>query len=384
MTISTVTVRNVRSRAERAAFINLPWRLYRGDPHWIPPLKASVREALDQRKHPFYNNGKSAEIELFLAWEGREAVGRVAAILNHAHNGFHGENVAHFGFFECIDRPDVARSLLETVEAWARDRGLTALLGPFNPSTNFECGLLVHGFGRPPVVMMTYNPPHYGRLIEGAGFSKTKDLLAYISTVHGRSLMRLQKLAERTKSRSPDLVTRGVDLKNFEAEVAVVQEIYNSAWEKNWGFVPMNDGEIRIMARELKPLVEPELLRFAFIDGEPAAFLLALPDWNPVLKDFNGSPMRHPLKTIKHLVKTKASDMEGLRLITMGVKEKFRKRGLEGLLIAEGLTTSLDIGFSWCEYSWILEDNELIKGAVRLLDGELYKTYRIYEKALSA
>ncbi len=379
----SVTVRRVHGRADLAAFVDLPFRLYKGDPNWVPPLKASVRHLLDSRRHPFYEGGSAAEAELFLAWEGSRTIGRVAVINNHAHNRFHQENVAHFGFFECVDRPEVANALLEAAQVWARERELGAILGPVSPSTNYECGLLVQGFDRPPVVMMSYNPPYYQGLIEGAGFTKEKDLLAFISDVHGGSLERLKKLAERTKRRNPGLETRGANLKDFGREVVAVQDIYNSAWEKNWGFVPMSDGEIAIMAKELRPLVEPELLRFAFVDGEPAAFLLALPDWNPVLADLGGSPWRHPIRAAKHMLRTKASDMEGLRVITLGVKAEHRKRGLEGILFAEGLEAGLRLGYDWCEYSWILEDNELTKRTVRLMNGELYKTYRIFSKDLS-
>ena len=375
-------VKPVRGRADRARFIDLPWKIYRDDPNWVPPLKASVRELLDVKRHPFYDGGHEAELELFLAWEGRDVVGRVAAILNHTHNRVHDENVAFFGFFETIDRPDVARALLSAVEGWAAGHGATAVRGPVNPSTNYECGLLVEGFDRPPVLMMTYNPGSYPRLIEGAGFRKVKDLHAFISPVHGASLERLQRLAERTRRRNPKLTTRGVDLKDFAREVRQVQEIYNSAWEKNWGFVPMSDAEIEWLAKELKPLVQTDLLRFALDDGEPVAFLLTIPDWNPVLADLDGSPWRHPVRTLRHVLKSKPETMEGLRVITLGVKAEHRKRGIEGILFGEGLEKSIEIGYSWCEYSWILEDNEVTKRAVRLMDGELYKVYRIFEKAI--
>jgi GNAT superfamily N-acetyltransferase len=379
-----LNIKPVRGRSDRARFIDCPWKVYRGDHNWVPPLKASVRELLDVDRHPFYDQGNEADLELFLAWEGPDVVGRVAAIHNHAHNRVHEENVAFFGFFETIDRPDVVRELLAAAEKWAADRGATSVRGPMNPSTNYECGLLVEGFGRPPVLMMTYNPPWYSRLIEGAGYSKAKDLHAFISTVHGASLSRLQRLADRTRMRNPGLETRGANLDDFAGEVGLVQDIYNSAWEKNWGFVPMSDAEIKWMAKELKPLVQTDLLRFALYDGEPVAFLLTIPDWNPVLADLDGSPWRHPLRTIWHLMKSKPETMEGLRVITLGVKAEHRKRGIEAILLGEGLEKSLEIGYSWCEYSWILEDNELTKRAVRLMDGELYKVYRIYEKVLSS
>jgi len=375
-----VTVKPVTGRSDRKRFVDLPWKIYRGDRNWVPPLKASVREMLDVSSHPFYDGGREAELELFLAWDGPDVVGRVAAILNHAHNRVHDENIVFFGFFETIDRPDVARDLLGAVEKWAAERGAAAVRGPMNPSTNYECGLLIEGFGRPPALMMTYNPPSYPRLIEGSGYAKVKDLHAYISPVHGASLKRLQRLAERTRDRNPTLTTRGADLSDFEGEVRLVQEIYNAAWEKNWGFVPMSDAEIGWLAKELKPLVQTDLLRFALDDGEPVGFLLVMPDWNPVLADLDGSPWRHPLKTLHHVLKSKPETMEGIRLFTLGVKAEHRKRGIEGILVGEGLQKSLEIGYSWCEYSWILEDNELTKRMVRLMDGELYKIYRIYEK----
>lgn len=378
-----LSVRTVRGRFERSTFINFPWTIYGNDPLWIPPLKAAVRQLLDEAKHPFYEGGKGAEVEIFLAWDGERPVGRIAAIVNHNFNDFHHVNEVHFGFFECVDDQQTSNLLFGAVESWARNRGIASVVGPFNPSTNYECGLLIDGFDGPPVVMMTYNPNYYPELVEGAGYEKAKDLLAYVSPIRDQSLERLKKLSDRTKKRNPGLETRGADLKNFDGEVRAFQEIYNAAWQNNWAFVPLNDGEIKVLAHELKPLVEPGLLRFAFIDGEPAGFLLCLPDWNPVLGDLDGSPWRHPLKAIKHLLRTKASDMEGIRLITLGVKAEHRKRGLEGVLIAEGIEESLRLGYSWCEYSWILEDNELTKRAVRLMDGDLYKTYRIYQKDLN-
>ncbi len=377
-----MTVKPVKGRADRKRFVDLPWKIYRGDSNWVPPLKASVRELLDVNRHPFYAGGREAEMELFLAWDGPDVVGRVAAILNHSHNRVHDEQVVFFGFFEAIDRPDVARDLLGAVEKWAAERGATAVRGPMNPSTNYECGLLIEGFGRPPALMMTYNPKSYPRLIEGSGYTKVKDLHAYISPVHGASLKRLQRLADRTRDRNPTLSTRGADLANFEREVNLFQEIYNSAWEKNWGFVPLSDTEITWLAKELKPLVQADLLRFALDDGQPVGFLLVMPDWNPVLADLDGSPWRHPFKTLHHVLKSKPETMEGIRLFTLGVKAEHRKRGIEGILIGEGLQKSLEIGYKWCEYSWILEDNEVTKRTVRLMDGELYKIYRIYEKSV--
>ena len=377
-----MTVQVVFGRRQLSEFINLPWRIYRGDPNWIPPLKASVRSVLDRRKHPFYAGGREAEAELFAARDGRRVVGRVAAIINHAHDRAHGEQAGFFGFFESVDRPEVARELLTAAEGWLRARGATVVRGPMNPSTNYECGLLVEGFDRPPVLMMTYNPPYYVDLVEGCGYTKAKDLYAYLSPVHGASLERLERIANRTRRRNPGLVTRGAKMKEFQNEVRLAKEIYNAAWEDNWGFVPVSDAEFDWLAKELKPVVLPELVRFAFMDGEPVGVLLCVPDWNPVMGDLDGSPLRHPLRTIKHVLRTKAENLEGLRLILLGIKPGFRDRGIEGVLLGEGLRVSIDTGYQWCEYSWILEDNELTKRAVRLMGGELYKVYRVYEKSL--
>jgi GNAT superfamily N-acetyltransferase len=270
------------------------------------------------------------------------------------------------------------------VEDWAGARGLDAVRGPMNPSNNYECGLLVEGFARPPALMMTHNPPYYVQLIEAAGYSKVKDLYAYLSPVHGASLERLERLAERTRRRNPDLVTREVDLKDFAGEVRLVKEIYNAAWENNWAFVPMSDSEIDWLAKELKPLVLPGLTRLAIVDGEAVGLLLCAPDWNAVLADLDGSPFRHPLRTLKHVLFTRAEKLEGLRLILLGVKPGFRDRGIEAILLGEGLRVAIETGYTWCEYSWILEENELTKRLVRLMGGDLDKVYRIYEKQLSS
>ncbi len=375
-------VDRVAGRADLAAFINLPFTLYRDDPNWVPPLKADLRKLLDQEHHPFYDGGREAKIELFLARDGRQVVGRIAAILNHAHNRAHEENVGFFGFFEAVHNPEVAKALLAIAEEWLRERGVDAVRGPANPSTNYECGLLVEGFDSPPVVMMTYNPPWYAELVEGAGYAKAKDLYAYISPVHDASLERLKKLGARAERRNPGLTTRSVDLKGFDAEVALIKELYNAAWEKNWGFVPVSSAEFDALAGELKDLVHPDLVRIALIDGEPVGFILTVPDWNPVLRDIGGSLWRHPIKLIRHLLFTKAESLAGIRLILLGMREGFRNRGIESLLFANGIEVALKAGYEWCEYSWILEDNERTKGAVRLMGGELYKIYRMYEKEL--
>jgi len=367
----------VRSRADLRRFVDLPWRLYAGDPCWVPPLKSQVRGLLD-RKHPFYADG-AADREVFLAWRGKRVVGRIAAIVNRAHNAFHEDRWGFFGFFECEDDAVAAAELLAAAADWVKAKGCDTLVGPANPSTNYECGLLTAGFDTPPTVMMTYNPPGYQSLIENAGFAKAKDLLAFSSPVHPKSLERLQRFTEKARKREPSLVTRPVVLSEFRREVEIIRGIYSKAWERNWGFVPPSEAEFDWLARDLKPLVDPELLRLAFIDGVPAGFLLALPDVNPALAVLDGS-LLNPIRLVRaQLIGRRRA---GLRLITMGVKAEFRLRGVEAVMFCEGLQAALDRGYRSCEYSWILEDNELAKRTVRLMDAELSKVYRMYGKAL--
>jgi GNAT superfamily N-acetyltransferase len=377
VSFAPVRIAVARSRADLRAFVNLPWRLYAGDPCWVPPLKKQVLGYLDL-KHPFYAEG-AAEREIFLAWRGTRAVGRVAAIVNRAYNAFHGDKTGFFGFFECEDDQGATSGLLAAAAAWVKDRGCDTLAGPVNPSTNYEAGLLVHGFDTPPSVMMTYNPPRYAELLEATGLAKAKDLYAYESGVHAKSLERLAKFAERTRQREPQLSSRPVIVKEMVSEVALVREIYNSAWEKNWGFVPASEAEFDWLAHELKPLVDPPLARIAFMSGEPAGFLLALPNVNPALAVLNGS-MTNPIRVLRAMIIGRRR--EALRLIIMGVKEEYRLRGIEGVMFYEGLKAALDRGYTSCEYSWILEDNELTKRTVRLMDAAHSKTYRIYSKPL--
>ncbi len=359
------------------SFVALPWRLYAGDPCWVPPLRKQVRGLLD-RRHPFYAGG-NADRELFLAYRGGRVVGRVAAVLNRAHNRYHDDRWGFFGFFECEDDAGAADALVAAAGDWLREQGCDRVVGPASPSTNYECGLLVEGFDSPPTVMMTYNPPRYAELLESAGLAKIKDLYAYQSPVHPKSLERLRRVTERAQRREPELRTRAVNLKDFESEIAIIREIYNAAWQDNWGFVPASETEFEWLARDLKPLVDPPLLRIAFMGDAPAGFLLALPDVNPALAVLDGS-LINPLRLLRATLLGRRR--VGLRLITMGVKDEFRLRGIEGVMFYEGLDAALQRGYSWCEYSWILEDNELAKRTVRLMDAAHTKTYRMYSKTL--
>ncbi|NCO68914.1 MAG: N-acetyltransferase [Acidobacteria bacterium] len=367
----------VAGKSDLRRFVALPWRLYAGDPCWIPPLRKQVTELLDER-HPFYACG-AAERELFLARRSGRVVGRIAAIVNRTHNAHHHDHAGFFGFFECEDDLAAARDLLGAAAQWVKARGCDTLLGPVSPSTNYECGLLVQGFDTPPAVMMTYNPPRYADLLAAAGLDKAKDLFAYRSPVHPGSLDRLNRFASKMATREPELFVRPVNLTDFANEAHRIHEIYNAAWENNWGFVPATDGEFGWLVKELKPLLDPHLLQLAFFGDEPVGFLLALPDVNPALAALDGS-LANPFRLLRASIIGRRRI--GLRVITMGVKPQFRLRGAEGMLFCRSVAAAVERGYHWCEYSWILEDNELAKRTVRIMDADLAKIYRIYGKAV--
>jgi GNAT superfamily N-acetyltransferase len=375
---SVLDVRPVAGRADLERFLKLPWLIYEGDPNWVPPLLSDVRKALDPQKHPFYEH---AEVALFLARRGRDVVGRIAAVVNRAHNEFHEDRLGFFGLFECIDDQGVADALLEKAEAWLRERGMSAVQGPMNLSTNEEVcspGVLIDGWQRPPAILMGHNPRYYAELITRAGYAKTKDLLAYWLESE-TTPARLQRSYDRLL-RDGRVKLRSLDVRRFDDEVAVVRDIYNSAWERNWGFVPMSGAELDYMARHLKPIVEPKLCAFAEVDGEPVGFALGLPDYNVALKHVDGRLF--PFGLVKLLWHRRK--IAHARAITLGLKPGFRGRGLDGLLIAHLFIEAKKVGIWKGECSWILEDNWDMRRGLDRIGGVPDKTYRLYEKPLQS
>ena len=357
-------------------FIRFPWKVYREDPNWVPPLTSDMNFILGG-KNPFFHH---AEAAYFLASRNGETVGRIAAIVDRNHINLHNEQAGFFGFFECFRDIEIARDLLSAATAWLKERSIEIMRGPMNPSTNDECGFLLEGFDSPPMIMMTYTPSYYLDYMEACGLVKAKDLFAYISVIKDVSAApRLEKLASALKARVPGLVIRPAVMKDFRKELEAVKDIYNSAWGHNWGFVPMTDEEIESMAKRLKPLIVPELLIMAEVDGRPAGFFMAVPDYNQVLKKVNGR--LGPVELVKFLwYSRKISD---IRVLTMGVKEEYRKKGIEGLLYLESFKAAMRKGYERAEMSWVLEDNASMRKGCELMGGKLYKKYRIYEKNIS-
>jgi hypothetical protein len=278
-----VTVTPVRSSADKTAFIRMAYSIYQGDPNWVPPLEMERNDFLDPKKNPFFEFG---EVELFLARRGGQVVGRIAAVKDPHYNEFHGTNEGFFGLFECIQDAGVARALFDAASQWLRTKGFNKVLGPMNFSTNHECGLLVEGF-TPPAIMTTYNPPYYGSLIEANGFTKAMDLWSWELSSSAQPPEKVVRIAEKMRQRE-GITVRSVNLKKFDQEVALIKTIYNAAWEKNWGFVPMTEHEFDHLARDMKQIVRPELLLIAEVKGEPVAFSMTIPDANEALKAANG------------------------------------------------------------------------------------------------
>jgi hypothetical protein len=368
-----------RSQAELARFFDVADALYAADRNFVAPIRSDLAKVF-QDANPFFRHG---EMQLLVARrDGRDA-GRVAAILDRNHNSFHGETAAFFGFFEAENDPEVAGKLLEAAALWARERKATVLRGPTNPTLNDEAGLLVDAFDSPPVVMMTYNPPYYAALIEGQGFQKAKDLLAFWFPLEEKPLERLTRVGDRFRKRSPEIRVRNVTRRSLAADLAKIREVYNEAWEKNWGFVPMTNEEMDFMAARLKPLLVPELLWIGEAprpDGslEPMAFMLMLPDYNVAIAPTGGRLL--PFGWLKFLLAQRK--IKTVRVVTLGVKKPWRQSGIQSVMMADSLRFLLRKGYTGAEVSWLLEDNDLVIAAVRLWGGKLYKTYRIYEKAL--
>jgi hypothetical protein len=367
-------IQEVKNKQDLMAFIRFPWKIYKGDRYWVPPL---IKDQLLKfsPNHPFHSH---SEMILFLVHRGEEIVGRIAGIIDHHYIEFHQEKIGFFGFFESIQDTEVAKTILSKVSNWLKGHGIRKMMGPFNPSTNDECGLLVEGFDASPCIMMPYNPPYYPSLLEGFGFKKVMDLYAYFL---GKSFFiydRLNRITERLKKKEPMLSVRPLNLPHLAEELKIIKEIYNQAWSKNWGFVPLTEAEIDDLAKNLKPLVIPDLVLIAYWGKEPVGFSVALPDYNEVLKHLNGKVGL--LGTLKFLYYSRK--IKTVRVMLLGVKHAFQKKGVEGLLYIESFKRGTQRGYLQSECSWILENNVLMQHGIEAMGGRRYKTYRIYEALL--
>jgi hypothetical protein len=352
-------------------FVELPYRLYADHPHWVPPLRRDEWRRLSPRHNAFFEH---AELQLWIAKDGRRVTGRIAAIDDRRHNECHGERITWFGFFEAEDA-ETARALVGAVEQRAREQGSTAVRGPANPSLNESAGLLIDRFDADPCILMPYNPPAYVDFIERAGYRKAKDLLAWSLDTSLPVGERIARVAERTKTRH-GISIRSVNLRAFDRELRAMLEIYRTAWSENWGFVPPTDAEIRQLARELRPVLDPEIIIIAEQGTRPVACAVAIPDLNQMLKRMNGRLLPFGLVHFlrrRHIIDT-------VRVLLLGVVRELRRTGIYPLMIAELYRRGVARGYRRAELSWTLEDNEAVNTGIAAAGGMRDKTYRLYEK----
>ncbi len=358
-------------------FIDFPHDLYEGDPNYVPELFLAQKELLDEQKNPFFQHSKA---QLFLALQNGKIVGRIAAIRNNEYNRFANANAGFFGFFDVIEDYEVARALLDSAAAWAKDEGLDALLGPANFSTNDVAGLLVEGFDRPPVVMMSYNKPYYVTFVERYGFISQMDLLAYLGnreTANMKFLNIADKIEERLNNRG--ITFRTLNMKKFKEEVIQVRDVYRGAWERNWGFVPPTDAEFDQLAQGMKMVIDPKMAILAEHKGRVVAFALAIPDINVIMRTIRRGRLL-PFGIFKLLFQKKK--IKRARIILLGVLEDYRKMGVEGVFYARITERWLEKGYEEAEASWILENNTMMRRGVESVNMQPYKRYRMYEKKI--
>jgi GNAT superfamily N-acetyltransferase len=372
-----VLVTKVATAADKKEFINFQYEVYRNESKFVPPLLMDRENFLNSKKNPWFEFGK---VELFLARRGGKVVGRIAAVDDPRYNEFHGVKVGWFGLFECFDDLDAAKALLTEAEAWVKARGMTEILGPANFSSNNEWAFLVDGFDKEPVLMMPYNPQYYLRLIEEAGYKKAKDLWAWEVDLTKPVPEKIARVAEKMRKKE-GINVRQANMKDWDNEVRRIKTIYNDAWEKNWGFVPMTDKEFDHLAKDLKMILIPELTLIAEVKGEPVAFAITLPDANQAIKKANGRLF--PFGLVKMLLAMKKIRFG--RLAILGIRQGYRKRGLDAILMCDTFVNAgKKLGWYGGEIGWTLEDNDMVNRAIELFGAKKYKTYRIYSKPLEA
>ncbi len=369
-----VNIEVVRDKKTLKKFIDFPYKHYENDENYVPDLRIMVKEVLDKKKNPFFKHG---DAEYFIAVdENGKTLGRIAAITNQMYVDHWNENWGFFGFFEAIEDKEVVKALFDSAVKWLKDKGVEGMYGPTNPSTNDPCGTLIDGFDTPPFVMMTHNKKYYDKIMRDYGLEKRMDLYAWYlrhQKIPERMLNLSKKIEERLKSQG--ITIRNVDYGNLEEEAAKLRYIYNEAWKDNWGFVPLTDEEFKALVKELKMITPKELVFIVEDNGKPVAFSGTIPNINEILiKIRNGKLLPFNfLKLINFKKKVKT-----VRILTLGILEKYRKTGIDAVMYARTFESGTKMGYYEGEASWILENNTMMNRALKNINAELYKTYRIY------
>lgn len=367
-------------------FADLPWKIHRGDPCWTPPLRGDLLGnrllglvGLLTPKHPYHQH---AEVTHFLAWCDGKPVGRISAAINRRFNEYHGTKIGFFGFWDVIENYEAAKALLDKAGSWIKERGMTVMRGPgeYSNATHERQGILIDGFEYPPTVELTHNPPYYAEFLERYGFGKAKDYHAYIVDVQTPPPPRLNKLAGMVRRRR-NIETRPLILKNLKQEVQLIVKIYNDSWAQNWGFLPITEDEAMMLADSLRLIVDPGLVQFAFVKGEPAAVLGAFPDPNYAFRPRWRWYGDCDLIRLSRLLR-KSRNNRHTRLMFFGIRPGFRNLGIDALLYEKVKNYATEHGYSKCEASLLLEDNHLILRPSEFMGARRYKTWRIYDLPL--
>ncbi len=383
MQAQKISIVPVMDKAGRKQFLNFPYELYRGEPHWRAPLRFERAVQINPKKNPALDG---LETQLFLAVSGGEIVGRIAAIINPHHLEIHKDATGHFGFLDSRDDPKIIKALIAAARRWLKERGMGRIVGPLSFSINEEVGLLINGFDTPPVLMMPYGRPDYQSSIEALGFTKAVDMHAYWTDMHaGYPRPKIVTTMVNYVEKDPNITVRPMDKSNFLQEVQMAMGIFNDAWSDNWGFVPFSDVQIKHMANELKPLLFPDFFWVCEYKGEPAAFILMIPNLNEALAGLDGKLL--PFGWAKLLYRLKIKGLKTARIPLMGVRREFQRKR-SGLAMAAYLSEKVfekarNRGFTHVEMGWILEDNKSMIRIIEQAQGTAYKTYRMYEKPIS-
>ena len=374
-----VTIRPVKSKRDYKRFVDFPYTFYASYPHWVPPLRAETTRLLDPKKNAFFEHG---QIQPFLAEnEQGDVVGRIAAIVNGMHLKKYDDATGFFGFFECIEQYEIAEQLLDTASNWLKERGLSHIRGPVNPSMNETSGLLVDGFDRDPAIMMPYNPPYYYEYLTTYGFERAMTMWAYYIHYKYAKPEKLRRGVNLIMRRYPSLHLRNFDTKRFDEEAQTVLDIYNEAWSENWGHVPMTDAEFAQLAKELKQILDPRCLFILEDDGVPVAFSLTLPNINLALKHVkNGNLL--PTGVFQLLLSGKFGGIHEGRTLLMGVRKAYHGKGLDAILNLAVIEKLPTYGYFASEMSWVLDSNKPMMIAMERMGGVPEKEYVMIEKPL--
>lgn len=370
-----MNITQVKTPQDRETFIDLPYRIYKNDPVWVPPLRDEQRSQFDHVRNPLLDH---CDYELYLLRDGGKAIGRIAAFVDKLAVEAWGEAVGLFGYYECPEDLHASQLLLDTGREWLTQHGMHRMRGPWS-FVSQEWGSVVEGYTPSPVVMAPYNPPYYNDQFEAYGLAKAKDLLVYIVDVRqGYQIpQRILTLTEAVAKRYQVRV-RQLDMKKYDQEVETIISLSNQSLVDNWGYSPVTEAEVRAMAHDLKPIIHPKAVMFAEDrHGNPIGFAIAIPDVNQILKDLHGSLF--PLGWIKML--WKLPRLKQYRMFALGVIPEYHGLGIDSL-IYRALYQTCYSPDTRMEVNYVLEDNYPMNNAILKLGAKLLRRYRVYEMSI--